>query len=137
MRTANGRMEESLTTAFEAITTPDNDRRAGCGPNIGGRARVIAVHVREENRCEFTTVGFDLSKNCGGTRCEARVDQGELTVIGFNEEDVGTTSVVQPPESRREQVSQKEASWWELTGQRWLVHCGHWAEQGRMPRHNR
>ena len=108
MRTANGRMEESLTTAFEAITTPDNDRRAGCGPNIGGRARVIAVPVREENRCEFTTVGFDLSKNCGGTRCEARVDQGELTVIGFNEEDVGTTSGVQLRESGCEQVSQTE-----------------------------
>ncbi len=100
---ADGGVEERLAIADEAIAAADVQPGPGGGADSRGGAGVITVPV--DGR-EAAPVGADLGEDGGGARCEAGIDECELSVVSFDEVDVGAAGAVEPPESWCEQVGQ-------------------------------
>jgi len=102
---ANGGAKEQLALALEAIAAAGNDWRCEAFVKDRGRTGVVAVLVSQEDGSEGAAVGVEFFADSGDGGGEAGVDERELPIIGFDEEDVGAARAVEPPESRREKVS--------------------------------
>lgn len=105
MGAANGGAKKQGAVTLETVAAPGNDSCAELLAKGDGRTGVVAVLVGQEDGSEGATVGVKFFADGGDGGGEACIDERELPIIGFDEEDVGAARAVEPPESRREKVS--------------------------------
>lgn len=104
MRAAWEGSEKEAAISFVAVGAANDQAGSRSSTDLFGGARMVQVHVRQEDRRNRAPESPELLCNRVRAGGETRIDERERAIICLDKVDVGSTGAMQPPDSRCEEV---------------------------------